>query len=68
MAKNPKHKNSCYPFLSLIAFYEHDDEKFLMCLEKAIENVPNETRRVFAGIFPDELDVKDYYAFAVGHF
>lgn len=68
MEKNVKHKNSCYPFLSLMAFYEHDDEKFLIYLEKATEFVPNETRRVFTGVFPDELDVKDYYAFAVGHF
>ena len=46
-------------------FVEKNVDDFLEKLKTSVEIAPEETRDLFSGIFPEGLDVKDYYAYAL---
>ena len=43
---------------------KNEREKFLEYLRKGIEKAPYIAERLFEKVFPESLDVKDYYAYA----
>ena len=48
-------------------FMEKDTVGFLKNLKEAVAKAPEETMSLFSGMFPEGLDVKDYYAYALGN-
>lgn len=64
-SENPNYAAKCCPFKVMISFVEKNVDDFLEKLKTSVEIAPEETRDLFSGIFPEGLDVKDYYAYAL---
>ena len=63
--ENPKYAAECSPFRAMVEFMKKDTVGFLENLKEAVSKAPEETMSLFSGMFPEGLDVKDYYAYAL---
>ncbi len=63
-SENPKYAADCWPFKAMMMFMERDTVGFLKNLKEAVARAPEKTKVLFSGMFPEGLDVKDYYAYA----
>ena len=57
-------EEKCFPFYAFCYYEKNEREKFLEYLRKGIEKAPYIAERLFEKVFPESLDVKDYYAYA----
>lgn len=63
--KLPQYIDRCSPFLAFVAMHERKWKVFFPSLKTAVDCAPEITRHVFSGVFPETLDVKDYYDYAM---
>lgn len=63
--KIPEYADHCSPFLAFVAMHEQKWSVFFRNLKTAVERAPEITYHVFSGVFPETLDVRDYYDYAV---
>lgn len=55
--------NSGYPFYAACCYSLKKEDEFLECLKKAIEHSPEETKIALGKIFPDNVDISNYYQY-----
>lgn len=55
--------NDGYAYMALCCWDMHKDEEFLKYLKIAVEKNPKETKLVLKHIFPQNLQVEDYYEY-----
>lgn len=54
----------CSPFYAFCYYEKKEKVKFLNYLKTAVEKSPGVVARLFESVFPESLDVKDYYTYA----
>ena len=54
----------CSPFYACCYYEKKEKVKFLNYLKTAVEKSPGVVARLFESVFPESLDVKDYYTYA----
>lgn len=57
----------CLAFRAMIYFHSGDKQKFLDNLKRAVDEDEEVAHSILRPIFPESLDVKDYYDFAATH-
>ena len=67
-AGNAEYRYSCCPCLAFIALHEKDIDSFFRNLKYAVEYAPDDTARLLSAVFPPEMDVKDYYNYALANY
>lgn len=55
--------NCGYPFYAACCYSLKKEDEFLECLKKAIEHSPEETKIALGKIFPDNVDISNYYQY-----
>lgn len=55
--------NGGYPFYAACCYSLKKEDEFLECLKKAIEHSPEETKIALGKIFPDNVDISNYYQY-----
>ena len=56
-----------YSYMALCCNDLHKDDEFLYYLKKACECDPEEARIVLGDFFPEDMEPKDYYNYALEH-
>lgn len=69
VVKATKEKNSAYyevcsPFMAFVYYHQKDYKNFVEYLKIAVVKSPIYTKEIFSEIFPYNLDIKDYVAYA----
>ena len=57
--------NEGYAYMALCCHDLGKDKEFLHYLQLAVKNNPHETRLVLSFLFPEEMEIKDYYDYMV---
>lgn len=52
------------PFYAFYYYEKRERKMFLSYLKKAVDSAPETAARLFGHVFPESVDVKDYYAYA----
>ena len=56
-----------YAYLALCCYDMSKNDEFLYYLKKACDYTPMETKTILGEYFPDDMDPKDYYDYALKH-
>lgn len=60
--KHPEY-TSGYPYYAACCYSLKKNEEFLSCLKKAVEHSPEDTKIALGKLFPDNIDIKNYYQY-----